>query len=115
LEEIMSKSKIVVSFGALALGAALVSSPALAQSNGRAANDGGAIATPSGATSQPLYNSVPQAAPTAAQNGRAANDGGTINEPTAAQNAAAEKANQHSATQQKPNYGRALNDGGMVQ
>jgi uncharacterized membrane protein len=82
--------QITVNLAALALGAALVSSPAFAQ---KAANDGGLITEPGGSaapqTSQQapaaspagrhLYNSAPNSVPQQRPpSGRHANDGGPI-------------------------------------
>ena len=108
------KYRITIRIAALAFGAAVIASPALAQQYGRSPNDGGQISEPqSKSNSQPLYNSVTPQTPAAPQSGRAANDGGLVNEPSAAQIAAA-KAQSNIAQQSTPaHYGRALNDGGL--
>lgn len=84
--------QIIFALAALALGAAIMSVPALAQ---KAANDGGMIGEPSGSAARQssqqstaptagrrLYNSVPGAAPAqpapAQSPGKPANDGGPM-------------------------------------
>lgn len=92
----------------LALGAALVSAPALAQ---KAANDGGAPAEPSASAVQSQGKST--AIATSPYYGRAANDGGTGPQPTDAQLKAAAAQNKGSQQASAPHLGKALDDGGM--
>jgi len=106
------KYRITTTIAALALGAAVAASPALAQ-YGKSANDGGPSSSSQQPSSQPLYNSAAPQTPAAPQYGRAVNDGGPINEPSGAQ-AAATKGQTNTAQQSSPaHYGKAPNDGGM--
>ncbi len=79
--------KITMGIAALALGTALASGTAFAQTTshypvGRAANDGGLVVVHSGgwqSQERPLYNVAPQQQPSFHHTtGRAANDGGII-------------------------------------
>jgi hypothetical protein len=106
------KYRITTTIAALALGAAVVASPAFAQQYGRSPNDGGPISTPP-TNSKTLYNSAAPQTPAAPQYGKAANDGGPINEPSGSQ-AAAAKGQTNTAQESGPtHYGKPLNDGGM--
>jgi hypothetical protein len=106
------KYRITTAIAALALGAAVAASPALAQQYGRSPNDGGPISSVQ-PNSQPLYNSVAPQTPAAPQYGKAPNDGGLINEPSGGQ-AAATKGQTTTAQESSPtHYGKPLNDGGM--
>ncbi len=98
--------------GLLALGAALASAPAFAQSVGRSANDGGLVST-TGAAPR-LFNSAagsrtPASAP-AAQPGRSVDDGGLVSVSGTAPAAPVSRAPSAPASS-----GRSPNDGGLIQ
>lgn len=109
--------RISIGVAALALGAALVSVPALAQQTtpyyGRALNDGGIVPSPAGPAAKVLYNSVAPAAP---HYGKALDDGGLVEPPSAAQMAVNRSVEAALAKQKPsaPHYGKALDDGGLV-
>lgn len=110
----ITRTKIVTSLGALALGVALSSVPAMAQ-YGRSANDGGLV-TVSGAQPQAAaaqYYNYAAGQPTAYKYplGRSANDGGLVAEPAGAPIPLAHAVS-HAAS--APHYGRSPNDGGLV-
>jgi hypothetical protein len=107
------KYRITTAIAALAFGAAVAASPALAQQNGRSPNDGGPFSSSQQPSSQPLYNSAAPQTPAAPQYGRAANDGGMVNEPSGAQAAAAKPQINTAQQSTPPHDGRAPNDGGM--
>jgi hypothetical protein len=116
LEEIMHKqtarNTITASLAAFALGAAIVSAPALAQS--RNANDGGPVKEPTaGQIAASKAQSKAATQQKAAYYGRNANDGGVLPEPSTTDKTAGAL----SQTAQKPatpHLGRSANDGGLT-
>jgi hypothetical protein len=97
------------SIAALAIGAVLVSVPALAQQ--RNPNDGGLVNLPAGAK---LDGGSKATTSSNTYYGRAANDGGPGPQPTAAQmNAASAQNKTANQAPSQPHVGRPQNDGGM--
>lgn len=109
--------QIALRVAALALGAAFVLGPVLAQNSGRNVNDGGILPEPAvTATATPKATTKPSKVvsqqPTSY--GRNPNDGGLPPEPTAAAKAAAQSQSAGQKQAAPAQRGRNVNDGGQL-